>query len=239
MKPYRALLLAAGLGKRLRPLTLSTPKCLAKIGERPVIGMWLEKLERSGCEAVLINTHYLSDQVISFVKGRKRSAMRIETVHEPELLGTAGTLLANRAFLGEMTSLMIHADNAMMDGLFEFLEAHENRPRDCDITMLTFRTKRPKSCGIVELGKSGRIVGFHEKVDDPPGDLANGALYAIEPSFLDSIGQMQPAPIDFSKDVIPRFIARFQTWQTKSVYIDIGTTAALEEANDAWEAVDR
>jgi len=119
------------------------------------------------------------------------------------------------------------------------LEAHENRQRDCDITMLTFTAKHPRSCGIVEIGKSGKIVGFHEKVENPPGNLANGALYAIEPSFMASIGQMHPAPIDFSKDVIPRFIDRFHTWHTQDIYIDVGTVAALKEANNAWEKVVR
>ena len=70
-KPFRALLLAAGLGTRLRPITLETPKCLVPIGGEPLLGRWLRQLELAGCEAVLINTHYLADQVrVSSATGR-------------------------------------------------------------------------------------------------------------------------------------------------------------------------
>jgi len=233
-KAYRAILLAAGLGTRLRPLTLTTPKCLTMVGGKPLLEHWLEKLEQSGCEEVLINTHYLSEAVVGYVSKRKRSKMKIETVYESELLGTAGTLSANRNFFGNSTSLMIHADNAMMDDLFGFLQAHENRREGLDITMLTFRTSTPKNCGILDVGSSGNIIGYHEKTADPPGNLANGALYAIEPSFLDLLGEMRPKPVDFSRDVVPRHLERFNTWHTNNVYIDVGTVEGLAEANTYW-----
>ena len=112
-QPFRALLLAAGFGTRLRPITLHTPKCLVPIGGEPLLGRWLRKLERAGCESVLINTHYLAKEVEAFLQGRQSSAMSIRTAHEPELLGTAGTLLANQGFFKDATGLLIHADNAM------------------------------------------------------------------------------------------------------------------------------
>ena len=84
-QPLRALLLAAGLGTRLRPITMRTPKCLVPISGEPLLGLWLKKLEEAGCEDVLINTHYLAEQVDDFIKNRKSSAMTIQTVHEPEL----------------------------------------------------------------------------------------------------------------------------------------------------------
>ena len=59
-QPFRALLLAAGLGTRLRPITLDTPKCLVPIGGEPLLGRWLRTLEIAGCDSVLINTHYLA-----------------------------------------------------------------------------------------------------------------------------------------------------------------------------------
>ena len=99
-RSFRALLLAAGLGTRLRPITLHTPKCLVPIKGEPLLGHWLRKLEIAGCDSVLINTHYLADQVEAFLKGWQSSTMVVQTVHEPQLLGTAGTLLANQAFSG-------------------------------------------------------------------------------------------------------------------------------------------
>jgi mannose-1-phosphate guanylyltransferase len=67
-RPLRALLLSAGLGTRLRPLTLYTPKCLVPIGGYPLLGRWLRKLEQAGCKAVLVNTHYLAEQVEAYLQ---------------------------------------------------------------------------------------------------------------------------------------------------------------------------
>lgn len=226
----RALLLAAGLGTRLRPITLHTPKCLVPVAGEPLLGRWLRQLERVGCEAVLINTHHLADQVEAFVRGRSESTMLVQTIHEPELLGTAGTLIANQAFFAGSTGLLIHADNAMAGDLQGLLDAHAARRAHCLLTMLTFRTDQPQSCGIVATDAEGVVTAFHEKVADPPGTCANGALYAFDAPFLDRLAGMDPRPTDFSTEVIPNLMGRIQTWHTDHPYLDIGTSAALASA---------
>ena len=225
--PFRALLLAAGFGTRLRPITLHTPKCLVPIGGEPLLGRWLSKLERAGCESVLINTHYLAKEVEAFLQAWQSSAMTIQTVHEPELLGTAGTLLVNQGFFKNVTGLLIHADNAMAGDLRDFLVAHHERQDRCLLTMLTFNTDYPSSCGIVEIDNQQVVHSFHEKIAQPPGKRANGALYAFEQDFLDHVDQMNPTPSDFSTEVIPKFLGRIQSWHTNHPYLDIGTPASL------------
>jgi len=229
-RPLRALLLAAGLGTRLRPITLHTPKCLVQVAGEPLLGRWLRQLEAAGCEAVLINTHYLADQVEAFLQQRPPGPMGVHTIHESELLGTAGTLLSNHAFFEDSTGLLIHADNAMGENLGGFLAAHEARPALCLLTMLTFRTDQPRSCGIVVTDSQGVLTAFHEKVAYPPGNCANGALYAFDAPFLDCLAGMNPQPSDFSTEVIPALIGRIQTWHTNQPYLDIGTPAALANA---------
>ena len=231
-RPFRALLLAAGLGTRLRPLTLHTPKCLVPIAGEPLLSRWLSKLENAGCEAVLVNTHYLSEQVTSFLQGWHSEGMHVEFVHEHELLGTAGTLLANKSFFDAATGLLIHADNLMADDLSGLLAAHVERPEKCLLTMLSFLTDQPTSCGILEIDPQGVVIGFHEKVANPPGNFANGALYAFDPSFLDYLNKMTPAPSDFSTEVIPMLMGRIQSWHTNQPYLDIGTPEALDKAQN-------
>ena len=226
-RPFRALLLAAGLGTRLRPITLNTPKCLVPVAGEPLLGRWLRQLETAGCEAVLINTHYLADQVESFVQGRPVTAMHVKTIHEPDLLGTAGTLISNRAFFANSTGLLIHADNVMAGDLQGLLDAHAARRAHCLLTMLTFRTDQPRSCGIVTTDTEGMVTTFHEKVANPPGNCANGALYAFDTAFLARLSGMTPRPTDFSTEVIPSLIGRIQTWHTDQPYLDIGTPDAL------------
>ena len=229
-QPFRALLLAAGLGTRLRPITLDTPKCLVPIGGEPLLGRWLKTLEMAGCDSVLINTHYLADQVDTFLTGWSSNTMTVLSTYEPELLGTAGTLLANQEFFRGATGLLIHADNAMAGDIGDFLAAHRRRKAYCQLTMLTFNTKTPSSCGIVELDDDQVVQAFHEKLVEPPGNRANGALYAFEQDFLDHLNLMNPVPCDFSTDVIPTMLSRIQAWHTDQLYLDIGTPESLTRA---------
>ena len=89
--PLRALLLAAGLATRLRPLTLQTPKCLVIIGGEPLLGRWLRQLEECCCEAVL-ESHQLAKQVQACLEGWRSDGMAVQCVHEPQLQGTAVTI---------------------------------------------------------------------------------------------------------------------------------------------------
>ena len=234
-QPLRALLLAAGLGTRLRPITLHTPKCLVSISGEPLLGRWLRQLEAVGCEAVLVNTHYLTEKVETFLASRQKGLMKVETVNEARLLGTAGTLLRNQDFFEDKTGLLIHADNVMEEGLDGFLQAHRDRSAGCVLTMLTFDTDTPSSCGIVEIDKQQILRGFHEKVGMPPGNKANGALYAFGPALLEHLNGMTRRPCDFSVDVIPELVGKIQTWHTVGRYMDIGTPEALSQAQKLFD----
>ena len=229
-RPLRALLLAAGLGTRLRPITLDTPKCLVPIGGEPLLSRWLKQLERAGCEAALVNTHYLASQVETFLQNWHSPTMSVASVHEPALLGTAGTLLANHSFFEGATGLLIHADNVMADNLEHVLAAHEQRTAGCELTMLTFQTDTPQSCGIVTTDAQGVVTTFHEKVEKPSGNRANAALYVFNSNFLIHLEKMNPRPSDFSTEVIPRFLGRIQSFHTQKPYLDIGTPQALAQA---------
>jgi len=179
----KAILLAAGFGTRLRPLTNNIPKCLVPIKGKPLLQIWLENLTSSGVNQILINTHYLHDKVNSFVKNSIFSNNCL-LIHEEVLLGTAGTLLTNIDFLENEECLFLHADNYYLESIKELIKAHKNRPKNCLITMLTFRTDNPTSCGIVEIDEQNIVIGFHEKIKNPPGNLANGAIYVLSNEFL-------------------------------------------------------
>ena len=172
----------------------------------------------------------MAEKVNTFLKSWEISTMKVQTVHEPELLGTAGTLLANQEFFRGATGLLIHADNAMAENIENFITAHYKRQSYCQLTMLTFKTDTPSSCGIVEIDDKQVVQAFHEKLDSPPGNTANGALYAFEQDFLDRLNQMNPLPSDFSTEVIPMMLGRIQCWHTQNMYLDIGTPDALASA---------
>lgn len=162
----RAILLAAGLGTRLRPLTYSVPKCLVPINGKPLLSIWLERLIEAGIGPLLINTHYLADRVNDFIRECPQHSW-VSLVHECDLLGTAGTLIANLGFFKGEDGLLIHADNYCLADFRAFVRAHKARPTECLMTMMTFRTDSPSSCGIVQLDERGVVVEFHEKIASP------------------------------------------------------------------------
>ena len=133
----KALLLAAGEGTRLRPITNTIPKCLVPIQGRPLLDYWLDLLVKGGVSSILINLHYLSEKVYEHIASSSYKSY-IKTVYEEELLGTGGTLVANREFFDEDTFIVAFADNLSNFDCHQFMGQHEKRPRNCEITMMTF-----------------------------------------------------------------------------------------------------
>ena len=226
----RAILLAAGLGTRLRPLTDRVPKCLVPINGKPLLQFWLERLTEAGIGPFLVNTHYLAEQVDAYVLSSP-FVDHVTLVNEPELLGTAGTLTANLDFFRNEDGMLIHADNYCLADMRLFAKAHSERPPGCLMTMMTFRTDDPSSCGILEVNKRGIVFGFHEKVPNPPGNLANGAIYILSGEMIQFLQCNPGAYSDFSKDVIPRMIDKIYTYQTNETFADIGSVASYERIN--------
>jgi mannose-1-phosphate guanylyltransferase len=218
----RALLLAGGLGTRLRPLTENIPKCLVPIKGRPLLDIWLERLTKVGINQFLINTHYLAQQVESYVQS---SAYRDQIILVPEksLRGTAGTLIENIDFFHGQDGLLIHADNYCLADLVAFQQAHFNRPKHCLMTMMTFRTSDPSSCGIVELDHNGIVTGFHEKVSNPPSNLANAAIYILSSELLLQIREDLYFAKDFSVEIVSRLLGKIYSYETAELLVDIGT----------------
>ena len=96
--------------------------------------------------------------------------------------------------------------------------------------MLSFKTTNPQSCGILEINKQRIVNGFHEKAKNPPGNIANGAIYVFDNDFLDWLIENHPKAKDFSTEVIPNLMGKIYTFQTNLPYIDIGTERSLKEA---------
>lgn len=225
----RALLLAAGKGTRLRPITNHIPKCLVPIHGKPLLEYWLDLLLGAGVEKVLINTHYLSDQVRKFIGG---SPWRdhIDLLHEDSLLGTGGTVLKGADFFKAEPFMVAHADNLTRFDVTAFVQRHERRPAGVEITMMTFATDTPESCGIVFENKDGVVIDFFEKVAEPPGNHANGAVYIFEPSVIQFLSALNKKVIDLSTEVIPNYMGKICTFHNENYHRDIGTPESLRMA---------
>lgn len=229
----KAFLLSAGIGSRLRPITNSIPKCLVPLGDTPILGIWFKKLEQISCKSVLVNTHYLSSQVVDYIQNvRSNYSFDITTSFEKSLLGTAGSLMANLDFLDDSLCILIHADNYMYDSLYPAIRQHcINQPL---LTMITFNTLSPQSCGIVTVNDENIVQSFHEKVLSPPGNLANGAIYIFDSRFLDylrNLDCLQSDLFDFSTQILPGLVGQIQIWHTFEMFTDIGNLESYQLAN--------
>jgi mannose-1-phosphate guanylyltransferase len=229
----KAFLLAAGKGTRLRPLTDHMPKCLVPIAGMPLLQLWFEMLRDSGVTEVLVNTHHLAGQVRQFVASHPVEGLDVTLFHEEQLLGSAGTVAANRAFVaGEKAFLVIYADNLTDLDLHELVAFH--RQRNAEFTMALFRTPAPSECGIAVCDANDRVVEFQEKPEQPGSDWANAGLYVAGPSLFDVIPAGKPVT-DFGFDVLPALVGRMYGYHFDGLYCDTGTPARLDFARKAWE----
>jgi mannose-1-phosphate guanylyltransferase len=228
----KAFLLAAGIGSRLRPITDITPKCMLVIDGRPMLDIWFEKFDQAGVDEVLVNLHHLPDVVSRHIAGRSGPPI-VRTCHEPELLGSAGTLVANRHWVkDDEYFLACNADNLTDFDLRDLVDAH--RQHDPIATLAVFRSPQPSAGGVVELDADGKVIGFTEKPSEPVSDLVNAGLYAFRPSVLDEIAPRRPADIGY--DLLPRLVRRARAVLVEGYFRDIGTVDAYQQARQEWPA---
>jgi mannose-1-phosphate guanylyltransferase len=231
----RALLLAAGTGTRLRPLTDTVPKALVEIAGRPLLDRWIEMLVAAGVERILINTHYLADVVQSYI-AQSRWRDVVDQVYEPTLVGTGGTLLANRAWFGGGPMLVAHVDNATELDVRAFISAHATNAQSVLATMALFHTDTPQSCGVVVMDDQHIIREFYEKVSTPPGNLANAAAFIFEPEIFTFLLSLNKPVIDLSAEVIPLLMGRVLGFEIAGYHRDIGTPESLSQAQTHFAA---
>ncbi|GHF75754.1 nucleotidyltransferase family protein [Seohaeicola zhoushanensis] len=229
MRRAKALLLAGGLGTRLKPLTDTMPKCLVRVAGRPILDYWMEALDRAGIGQALLNTHHHAEQVRAYIGAvNARGGVQLTEAHEPELLGSAGTVHANRGWAEDADEiLVIYADNLSDIDLGALLAFH--RGHSDPMTMALFRAEHPEKCGIAELDGAGRITSFVEKPEKPVSNLANAGLYVLDAAAWREIADMEA--FDFGFDVIPRFVGRMRGFAHQGYHRDIGTPEALAAAN--------
>jgi mannose-1-phosphate guanylyltransferase len=236
----KAFLLAAGKGTRLKPHTDTVPKCLIPIGGKPLLGMWLDHLSAQSIREVLINTHHHAHLVEAFVRGyRRRRDIRIVLRFEPELLGSAGTILHCRDFVDTEDDFMIlYADNLTNVNLKRLAAFHRGcREKNGILTMGLFHSPDPASCGIAELGPDRKIVAFTEKPENPRSTLANAGIYMASREIFGYFPDAPPEPgsvLDFGHHVLPLLTGRMYGYPIPEYLRDIGTLDSYRRALTEW-----
>ena len=227
-----AILLSAGYGSRLKPLSDLLPKCLMPVGGRvPVLGFWINRLEEAGVERIFINTHYLGDLVEDYVTQlRSRVSADLILTHETTLLGSMGSIRSIVTNYGISEAVVLHCDNYTGFDLAEILEPRLGYP----VAIVGFYSPTSDLVGRLVVDENSRqIVDWIEKDPAAGPGWASNAIYSFDKYALAHIVKAEGFDL-INEWLIPQCV-RGGCWPACIIYnhdgnIDIGTEAALRAA---------
>jgi len=226
----KAFLLAAGHGTRMKPLTDSVPKCLLPVRGVPMLQIWLDLCQRYSIDEVLINIHAHGGSVLEFLE-RSTSGVKVCISEETLLLGSAGTLKANRHWLGsDSVFCVFYADVLTNANLAAILHLHKIRAQVA--TLGVCEVPDPKRCGIVTVDQNDIVREFVEKPKVPSGCLAFSGIMVGSPALLDVIPNQ--APVDIGFHVLPRLAGQMAAYRISDYLLDIGTPENYRAAQTDW-----
>ncbi|HZP63014.1 MAG TPA: nucleotidyltransferase family protein [Terriglobales bacterium] len=226
----KAFLLAAGHGTRLRPLTDSTPKCLLPVQGIPMLEIWLAICRKYHIHEVLINVHAHARAVAEYLESH-RNGVHVRIVEEQRLLGSAGTLVANREWVdSEECFWVFYGDVLTSANLSAMLRLHQSR--NPAATLGVYRVSDPRRCGIVTLAPDGTVTDFVEKPSQPVSDLAFAGVMVGTPALLDAVPAQPVCDVGF--DVLPRLAGQMLAYNITDYLIDIGTMQNYAAAQSTW-----
>src|SRR3954447_23352772 len=250
----RAMILAAGLGTRLRPLTYVMPKPVAPVLNRPIVAWIAELLAAHGFKQVVTNLSYLPEQIRGVLGDGSELGLEISYSEESEPLGTAGGVGKVRDFLAETDSFLIISGDALTDiDLSAMRDAHEaNLAKGSIATLATKRVDDTTQFGVAITDADGRISGFQEKPEaaEALSDLANCGIYMFRREIFDHFpppdhmspagGEDQPPGfVDWAMDVFPALLegdVPFYSHEIDAYWNDVGSVGEFVQGN--LEALD-
>jgi mannose-1-phosphate guanylyltransferase/mannose-1-phosphate guanylyltransferase/phosphomannomutase len=218
------MVMAAGLGTRLRPLTYGIPKPLVPVANRPVMEHILMLLRRHGFGSVIANLHWFGDTIRDRFGDGSGLGIDLTYSHEEELLGTAGGVRNVAEFFGDEPFLVMAADALTDIDLAELRAAHEGN--EGIATLAVKRVSEVSEFGVVITDPEGRIQGFQEKPDpaEALSDLASCMIYVLDPEIFD---YFPPKPVvDFAREVFPALLEHdvpFHVHRIDAYWNDVGS----------------
>lgn len=236
------LLLAAGFGKRLRPLTDTCPKPLIQVGGKPLLDWHLERIVREGFKKVFINTHYQRGKFREHFLNNHFAGITIELVEEEVLLDTGGAIKNIEGRLQEKTLLTINSDTFLgIDfSLLKLLEAHQNHSANPVATMVLRRNEDTQSFGEIRVDATGRVVRFLEKEYFPGEGKEPLVFTGVQALSRDIFSYMPPQVMPFSITRETHVNILRQHGYIHSIlydgyWNDIGTPERLERVQREWD----
>ncbi len=243
----RAMVLAAGIGSRLEPLSNYIPKPLIHIGGRPVMEHILLLLKKHGFTDVISNTYHLADSIENYfntaiqeqnnsqsqaTKQADLSGIKLQFIREPQLSGVAGGIRRCSDFLKQSTACIIMGDALTDLDLGYIYKKHlEAASKGCIVTVAQMQIEDTRNFGVIQTDASNRIIAFQEKPkpEDAISNWASTGIYFFEPEVYEHLPSEAEAPFyDVAKNLFPDLLAKGKYMQAIAVpantyWADIGT----------------
>jgi NDP-sugar pyrophosphorylase family protein len=235
----KAMVLAAGVGSRLDPLTRQLPKPMVPFVNRPVMEHIIRLLMRHGFTQTISNVHYMYDKVTNFFGNGSRLGINMDFILEPTLTGDAGGVRACRDYIGNSTFLVIMGDLITDLDLSYVIQQHQEKGAIATIALK--QVQDVERFGVVVLNKDSLVTEFQEKPSrkEAKSNLASTGVYVFEPEIFDYIGDRDE--VGFGKQVFPHLVADklpvlgVETW---GYWSDVGTIEQYQRSTrDALEGL--
>jgi mannose-1-phosphate guanylyltransferase len=234
----KAMILAAGEGTRMRPLTAEVPKPMLPVAGRPALEYTVGWLKHHGIREIVINLHYHPEAVIRHFGDGSAFGVSIEYSIEDRILGTAGGTKRRENSFGQ-SFVVIYGDVLTDLDLAVLAGFHSTRPRAVHLTMSLYRVPDPERCGVARLGEDGRITDFVEKppAGQTPSNLASAGVLVLDPEILHSVPEDRF--YDFGHDLIPELLRTgipLYGWPLPedAYLVDFGTPDNYQRAQIEW-----
>jgi mannose-1-phosphate guanylyltransferase len=227
----KAMIMAAGVGSRLEPLTCNIPKPMVPVVNRPSMEHIINLLVKNKITQVAANLWYLPEKIQSYFGDGSKFGVELHYSLETDLMGTAGGVKKLESFLNE-TFVVISGDALTDVNLVDLICRHQQT--GALATIVLKEVTNPRHFGVVITGEDGRIQAFQEKprLEEALSKLANTGIYIFEPEIFKLI---PPDTIyDFGKELFPKLVAigaEFYGYKMKDYWCDIGSLIQYRLAN--------
>ena len=228
------LVLAGGQGTRLRGVLPNAPKILAPVGDRPFLDRLLFWLREQRARRVVLGLGHLSEPVLDRLEAESFAGLEIETLVEPEPLGTGGAVAFARGLLASDPALVLNGDTFVDADLETFLAAHSAARTEA--SLLATWVERPGRYGRLSLDAGDRVLSFEEKEPQAPPSWINAGFFLFSQRMLDRVATLIAANGgrgSLERDVLAQLPAgSVYVSKVRGRFLDIGTPEALAMAEE-------
>jgi len=227
-----ALILAGGIGERLRPITNNIPKPMVPVNGKPFLQYHIEELKKAGIKDIILCTCYLSDKIQEYFGDGSKFGVKIKYSVEKTPLGTAGAVKNAEKYINN-TFIVLNGDSYLQLEYNQLINFH--KATKAQLTIALLEIKDPGRYGLVDIGKEGKILSFDEKTANPKGKLINGGVYIIEKGVLKAIPSSVNASLE--KEIFPKLIKQGNVYGfvVNNYFIDIGTKESYMKAQEDFK----